>query len=200
VGALQTDAAINHGNSGGPLLDMQGNVIGINSQIADSGVNANVGVGFAVPVDLVKRIAQELRSNGKVTHAYLGVRLLDVDATLANRVKTPVKAGAMVVATTAGSPAAGVLRPATSQITIDGQTYGVGGDIVTAVDGRPVRSAIDLMEAVQQKRAGESVTLTVARASGTTKVKITLGEQPTTTQQTSQDQPVDPFSFPQQQP
>ncbi len=83
-GVIQTDAAINHGNSGGPLLNLQGQVVGINSQIADSGVDANVGVGFAIPIDTVKQITHDLAANGSISHAYLGVQLTPVDPTLAS--------------------------------------------------------------------------------------------------------------------
>ena len=87
-GAIQTDAAINHGNSGGPLLDMQGRVIGINSQIDTGGTgDGNVGIGFAIPIDLVKQVAGQLMSSGKAQHAWMGVQLTDVDPTLASQVK-----------------------------------------------------------------------------------------------------------------
>jgi S1-C subfamily serine protease len=96
-GAIQTDAAINHGNSGGPLLDMNGKVIGINSQIDTGGTgDGNVGIGFAVPVDLVKQVTAELMATGKAQHAWLGVQLTDVDPTLASQVKIGSDYGAMI--------------------------------------------------------------------------------------------------------
>jgi S1-C subfamily serine protease len=178
--AIQTDAAINHGNSGGPLLNMQGQVIGINSQIANSGIDANVGVGFAIPIDMVKQIATDLQKSGKVTHAWLGVALAPIDPTLANEVKLAADKGAMVQTVQPGSPAAKAgLKPATDQKVIGGETYAIGGDIVTAVDGKAVESITDLQTAIQEHRAGDVVKLTVARGDGkTTDLSVTLGAQP----------------------
>jgi putative serine protease PepD len=179
--AIQTDAAINHGNSGGPLLNMQGQVIGINSQIADSGVDANVGVGFAIPIDMVKQIASDLEKNGHVTHAWLGISLSPIDATLADQVKLAATKGAMVQSVEPGSPAAKAgLRPATDQTVLDGETYAIGGDIITAIDGKQITSITDLQSAIQQHRSGDVVKLTVARAGGVkTDLTVTLGTQPT---------------------
>ena len=179
--AIQTDAAINHGNSGGPLLNMQGQVIGINSQIADSGVDANVGVGFAIPIDMVKQIASDLEKNGHVTHAWLGISLSPIDATLADQVKLAATKGAMVQSVEPGSPAAKAgLKPATDQTVLDGETYAIGGDIITAIDGKPITSITDLQSAIQQHRSGDVVKLTVARAGGVkTDLTVTLGTQPT---------------------
>jgi S1-C subfamily serine protease len=190
-GAIQTDAAINHGNSGGPLLNMRGEVIGINSQIADSGVNANVGVGFAIPIDLVKTIATDLKSSGAVKHAWLGVALSPVDAALAAKANLSVDKGAMLGSVQDGSPAqqAG-LHGATSQVTIDGEQYSVGGDIVTAIDGAPITTMTELQNAIQAKRAGDAVTLSVIHADGSkAAVKVTLGTKPATAQQQA---PADP--------
>src|SRR4029079_11641563 len=103
--AIQTDAAINHGNSGGPLLNMQGQVIGINSQIADSGIDANVGVGFAIPIDMVKQIATDLQKSGHVSHAWLGVALSPVDPTLADPGQLAAHQGAMGQTAGPGRPA-----------------------------------------------------------------------------------------------
>jgi S1-C subfamily serine protease len=182
--AIQTDAAINHGNSGGPLLNMQGQVIGINSQIADSGVDANVGVGFAIPIDMVKQIASDLEKNGRVTHAWLGISLSPIDPTLADQVKLAANKGAMVQSVEPGSPAAKAgLRPATDQTVLDGETYAIGGDIITAIDGHPITSVTDLQSAIQGHRSGDVVKLTVARSGGqTTDLTVTLGTQPTSAQ------------------
>jgi S1-C subfamily serine protease len=182
--AIQTDAAINHGNSGGPLLNMQGQVIGINSQIADSGVDANVGVGFAIPIDMVKQIASDLEKNGHVTHAWLGVALSPIDPTLADQVKLAASKGAMVQTVEPGSPAAKAgLRPATDQTVLDGETYAIGGDIITAIDGHPITSVTDLQSAIQGHRSGDVVKLTIARSGGqTTDLTVTLGTQPTSAQ------------------
>jgi putative serine protease PepD len=149
--SIQTDAAINHGNSGGPLLDLAGKVIGVNSQIeSDSGDNA--GVGFAVPANTVKTIASQLISSGNVQHAYLGVGI----ATASNGVRlTEVRTG---------TPAA----RAGLEV----------GDVVTAIDGTKVTQATELGSAVDAKQPGDTVTLTYLRGGKTATVKVTLGTRP----------------------
>lgn len=181
-GAIQTDAAINHGNSGGPLLDAHGKVVGITSQIADSGVNANVGVGFAVPINTVRQELSSLETSGSVAHAWLGVRLAPVDPAIAARDHLPVSHGAMIAGVEAGGPAAVAgLRPASGAIVVGGTSYGVGGDIVTAVGGRPVTSPQDLQSAVESLRAGDRIALTVVHPDGSTvTITVTAGVQPTT--------------------
>jgi putative serine protease PepD len=150
-GAIQTDAAINHGNSGGPLLDTNGNVIGINAQIeSDSG--GNDGVGFAIPSATVQRVAQQLISSGKVAHAYLGVQLGDGSG------------GATVGEVASGAPAADAgLR---------------SGDVVTAIDGKAISSADALVNAVDAHKPGDSVTLKVKRGGSTKDVTVKLGTRP----------------------
>jgi len=150
-GAIQTDAAINHGNSGGPLLDADGNVIGINAQIeSDSG--GNDGVGFAIPSATVQRVAQQLISSGKVAHAYLGVQLGDGSG------------GATVGQVASGAPAADA---------------GVrDGGVVTAIDGKAITSADALVNAVDAHKPGDTVTLKVKRGGSTNDVKVKLGTRP----------------------
>ncbi len=179
--AIQTDAAINHGNSGGPLLNMRGEVIGVNAQITSrSGIDANIGIGFAIPSDLVKQVVTELRATGKVDHPWLGVSLDTVDAKLAERAKLPVETGVMVAEVVPNSPAAAAgLRPATDRIIIEGESYSVGGDIITAVDGKAVSKIEDLREMLQSLDAGDKVELSVTHSDGSkATVSITLGEQP----------------------
>jgi len=150
-GAIQTDAAINHGNSGGPLLDSDGHVIGINAQIeSDSG--GNDGVGFAIPSTIVQRVAQQLISSGKVAHAYLGVQLSDGNG------------GAQVGQVVSGAPAADAgLRT---------------GDVVTAIDGKTITGADALVTAVDGKKPGDTVTLKVRRGGSTSDIKVKLGTRP----------------------
>ena len=180
-GAIQTDAAINHGNSGGPLLDMQGRVIGINSQIDTGGTgDGNVGIGFAIPIDLVKQVASQLMATGKAQHAWLGVQLTDVDPTLASQVKIGTDHGAMIAGVTQGSPAekAG-LKGATGEVTIKGQTYAMGGDVVVKADGQDVKGIKDLQAAVSSKKPGDKLELEVVSSDGATRtVTVTLGDQP----------------------
>jgi putative serine protease PepD len=152
-GAIQTDAAINHGNSGGPLLDSAGHVVGINSQIeSDSG--GNDGIGFAVPSSMVQRVAQQLVSGGKVAHAYLGVQLSDATS----------GAGATIGQVAGGGPAADAgLR---------------SGDVVTSIDGRAVSGADALVNAVDGHKPGDEVTLKVRRGGSTSDIKVKLGTRP----------------------
>jgi S1-C subfamily serine protease len=174
--SIQTDAAINHGNSGGPLLNAQGQVIGINSQI-DSQSGGSDGVGFAVPSDTVRAIASQLVQSGKVEHAYLGVQIVAIPSDAAQQLGVPE--GVEVTKVVSGTPAddAG-LRAATGQRTVDGQTYPTGGDVVVAFDGKSVSSAAALQTAVDSKRPGDSVTITYVRDGKTKTVTVTLDTRP----------------------
>ncbi len=151
--AIQTDAAINHGNSGGPLLDMHGDVIGVNSQIeSDSG--GNDGVGFAVPSNTISRIAAALIDNGSVEHAYLGVAIDDSAST----------AGARLAEVRSGTPAA--------------RAGLKSGDVITKVGGTSIGSADELRQLVDSKQPGDQVEVTVKRAGTTKTVTVTLGTRP----------------------
>ena len=165
--AIQVDAAINPGNSGGPLFDSQGRVIGINSSIATLGSSSssgsssgNIGIGFAIPIDLANKVAQQIIKNGKATHAYLGVSLEDGGAT----VNGETRAGAKITKVGAGSPAANAgLRE---------------GDVILAVDGHAVGESAALMGYVRQFSAGDQVKFTVARGSNKMEVTVKLVERP----------------------
>jgi putative serine protease PepD len=147
--AIQTDAAINHGNSGGPLLDSSGKVIGVNSQI-ESQSGGNDGVGFAIPVNTVKSVSSQLVAGQKVTHPFLGVYLSDASG-----------GGATISKLTAGGPA---------------DTAGLKvGDVVTAVDSTPVTASSDLVTAISADQVGQKVTLTVSRAGASQQIAVTLG-------------------------
>ena len=181
-GAIQTDAAINHGNSGGPLLDMSGQVIGINSQI-DTGGQANsgsVGIGFAVPINLVKQVTADIMATGKAQHAWLGVQLSDVDPTLASQTKIGSDYGAMVANVTTGSPAAKAgLTGATGETTIGGQSYAVGGDVIVEANGDKIEGVKDLQAAVSALKPGDKLELVVKTSNGDTKtITVILGDQP----------------------
>jgi len=173
---IQTDAAINHGNSGGPLLDFEGRVIGVNSQIeSDSG--GNVGIGFAVPSNTVEEIATQLISGGEVEHAYLGVGIESIPAAAADELE--LEEGAAVVRVSPGAPAADAgLRAASGSQIVDGQAYPTGGDVITEVDGERVRDADELRRAIDAHRPGDTVELTVVRDGEQQSVEVTLEARP----------------------
>ena len=180
-GVIQTDAAINQGNSGGPLFDMQGQVVGINSQIYTGGTGGgNVGLGYAVPINLVKEVVADLMATGKAQHAWLGVQLSDVDPTLAEQVKIGSDYGAMIAGVSDGSPAAKAgLQGATGQITIEGRSYATGGDVVVEANGEKVEEVKDLQAAVAALEPGDELDLVVKQADGSTRtVTVILGNQP----------------------
>jgi putative serine protease PepD len=174
--SIQTDAAINHGNSGGPLLNLRGEVIGVNAQIrSESG--GNDGVGFAIPSETVEDIAGRLVSGGTVEHAYLGVGSQTIDAAAAEALDIP--RGAMVTDVREGTAADRAnLRPATGERTIQGEVYETGGDVITEVDGRAVDGADALRRAIDARRPGDKVRLTVVRGGEERTVEVTLGERP----------------------
>jgi S1-C subfamily serine protease len=176
--AIQTDAAINHGNSGGPLVDAQGRVLGINSQIQSTG-GGGEGVGFAVPVKSVKTALAQLRSKGHVDYAYLGISSVPLFPQLARRLGLPVDHGALVRDVTAGGPAAAAqIKKGTKDLTFQAAMYRVGGDVIVAVDGRPLGTDSDLSNAIADKQPGDQVTLTVYRGRKKLDVKVKLGARP----------------------
>ena len=157
TGAIQTDAAINHGNSGGPLIDTATNtVIGINDQILNAGdTNDNAGVGFAVPIDSSETVAQTLIAGGKVEHAYLGVTVLQTASNA--RIACIVKSGP--------ADAAGLKT----------------GEVITALNGKPVANYDALTAAIGAAKPGDKVTLTVTSKGSTRHVSVTLGSRPAST-------------------
>jgi S1-C subfamily serine protease len=179
-GAIQTDAAINHGNSGGPLLDKDGRVLGINSQIQSTG-GGGEGVGFAVPVDAVRRSLDQLRSNGKATYAYLGVTSVALFPQLAKRFDLPVEHGAWIQEATAGGPAGKAgLKGGGAEVEFQAARFKPGGDIITKVDGKPIRRQEDLSELVSARKPGETVKLEVYSGSKQKTVEVKLDARPGT--------------------
>jgi S1-C subfamily serine protease len=174
--SIQTDAAINHGNSGGPLLNMRGDVIGVNAQIrSESG--GNDGVGFAIPSNTVKDIAGRLISGGAVEHAYLGVQSQTIDEAASEALDIP--RGAMITTIVEGAPASRTnLRAATGQRTIQGEIYATGGDVITEVNGERVDGADALRREIDARQPGDKVRLTVVRDGDERTVEVTLGERP----------------------
>ncbi len=179
---IQTDAALNQGNSGGPLLNGDGQVIGVNSQIATGGTGAqgNVGIGFAIPVNTVKQVAAQLIRSGRVEHAYLGIRLGAFDERLARVFNLPVRRGLLVESVESGSAAAKAgLRGGSTPVVVAGESYVLGGDVIVAADGRPVASENALRDVLASKRPGDTLRLEIYR--GTKHMTLTpkLGRQPT---------------------
>jgi len=180
---IQTDAPINSGNSGGPLIDGQGRVIGVNSQIETAnGGGGNVGIGFAVPANTVKSVVAQLLVDGRVDRAFLGVTLQDVSSDVAGVLRLPAQKGVLVGSVKPGSAAAKAgLRGGTTQVVVAGESYQLGGDMIVAVDGNPVASVDALREAIAAHKPGDRISLTVVRADGKrTTVDAVLGRAPTT--------------------
>ena len=178
--AIQTDAPINPGNSGGPLLDSQGRVIGITSQIESGGQSeGNVGIGFAVPIDTVREIAQQLISSGKVEHAFIGISGTDLTPEIADVLNLDVDHGAMVQSVVSGSPAAEAgIEAGNATVNVGGQRVRAGGDVITAVDGDSVSGMDDVIAAVDGKKPGDSLELTLLRDGQERNVSVELTERP----------------------
>jgi 2-alkenal reductase len=176
--AIQTDAAINRGNSGGPLLDAHGRVIGINSQIRSSG-GGSVGVGFAVSVDNVRRSIDQIRADGKVHYAYIGVSSQPLYPQLAHKLGLPIDDGALVAEVVRGGPAdkAGI-KGGTKEIRFQTSLAKTGGDVITKVNGRPITRASDFSEQITRFSPGDTVTLELYRGDQRRTARVTLGERP----------------------
>ena len=177
--AIQTDAAINPGNSGGPLLDARGRVIGINAQIRSQS-GGGEGVGFAIPVDTVRRSLRELRDRGRVEYGYLGVETLTIWPQLAERLGLDVETGALVQDVVDGSPAedAGI-QAGDDTISFQGQTdITVGGDLVVGVNGKQLTREHDLADEISAHGAGDRVRLELIRDGKRRTLDIELGKRP----------------------
>jgi len=162
---IQTDASINPGNSGGALADLDGNVIGINTAILNpSGGGGNVGIGFAIPVNMAKSVMHQLVANGKVTRGYLGLLPQDIDDALAGALKLSGMKGSLVGDVTAGGPAekAGIKR----------------GDVITAFNGSDVEGSAQLRNMVAEAEPGKKATVRLLREGKTVDIEIVLGERP----------------------
>jgi S1-C subfamily serine protease len=181
--AVQTDAAVNHGNSGGPLLDAHGWVVGVSDQLAESGVDANVGVAFAVPIDAGnKKTIAELRDTGKVSHAWLGIAGATIDAELVAAGALKATHGVLVTGIAPGSAAAtGGLQAGALSLSLDSGTYCVGGDAITAIDRRPINSMSELQNTLDAYKPGTTITLAIIHSDGTKATRsLKLEAQPAT--------------------
>jgi S1-C subfamily serine protease len=175
--AIQTDAAINRGNSGGPLLDSHVQVIGINSAIyTPSGTTA--GIGFAIPVNTAKRIAHDLMTEGRVRQAFLGAQTLEVGGWLAEALDLPVKDGLLIEEVTRGGPAAAAGLHGGDRAAMAGmRRIMTGGDVIVAVDSQKIANQFDLNVALNRKRPGDTVTVSVYRGGKKIDVPVKLGER-----------------------
>ena len=176
--AVQTDAAINRGNSGGPLLDGNGRVIGINSQIRSSG-GGSEGVGFAVPVDAVKRSLAQLREHGDAKYGFIGISSQPMYPQLAGKLGLPVAHGALVADVVKGSPAdkAGV-RGGGKEIRFQASLVKPGGDLITKVNGVTITRERDLGDLISRHRPGDSVKLELYRGHQRREATVELGDRP----------------------
>jgi S1-C subfamily serine protease len=175
---IQTDAAINQGNSGGPLLNGAGRVIGVNTQIATEN-GGNVGLGFAIPINTVKDVAAQIIDKGHAEHAQLGLYAQAVSPDIARLFHLPVRRGLLVtdVAPDSGAAKAG-LQAGSQHVTVDGETYVMGGDLIVAADGKRLTTVEALRELVARKQPGDTVRLDVYRGTGKQSVTVQLGRQP----------------------
>jgi putative serine protease PepD len=185
-GLIQTDAAINPGNSGGPLLDSQGAVIGINTAIynpqSGNGEAGNIGIGFAIPINRAKEKLAEFRATGHISHPVLGVsQVVLVQGDLAQELNLPSSGGLLIQSIDEGSPAASAGLRGPNQVALVGMyRLGIGGDLIVAIDGQPVEGQDALQRALNQKRPGDQMVLTVFRGARNVRVPVTLGSAPET--------------------
>jgi S1-C subfamily serine protease len=176
--AIQTDAAINHGNSGGPLIDATGRVIGVTSQIqtGSSTNQGNVGIGFAIPINTVRDIAGQIIAHGTAQHAFLGLSAAAVTPQLERLFNLPVSGGLLVQDVTPGSAAAKAgITPGSTSVVVEGESYKAGGDIITKIDGQRVTEVQQLFSAVIGKHPGEKMTIELWHHAKKRTVTVTLG-------------------------
>lgn len=175
--AIQTDAAINPGNSGGPLLNSRGQVIGINSMILTGGAEQSAGIGFAIPINTAKAVLDDLVHLGRVRRPELGVRTLPIGPDLADQLGLTADSGLLVMQVVPGSAAerAGI-RGGTERAFLGNSPILIGGDLIVAIDGQAVEDQQELSHVMQNRRAGDTVTVTVYRGKKRMDIRVVLGE------------------------
>jgi S1-C subfamily serine protease len=177
-GAIQTDASINPGNSGGPLIDADGEVIGIDQQINTTS-GGNEGVGFALPIDLARRSIEQLREDGEVEYAYLGVRTAPLYPQLGERLGIDAERGALVTHVVDGSPAdEAEIQGGDQRVQFQGVPYQGGGDVITHVEGEEIVGEADLPRLIALLDPGDEIELDILRDGETDTVDVTLAKRP----------------------
>lgn len=186
---IQTDAAINPGNSGGPLINTDGQVIGVNTQIATGGTSrGNVGIGFAVPSNTVKDVVDQLKENGTVEHAFLGIRGATISDQLSDALNLGADNGVLVQQAIEDGPAAKAgIKGGDTPVTVGGQQVLTGGDIITEADGEELGTMADLISRVNESKVGDKLDLTVVRDGESRKVEVELGARPDDEADTSEE-------------
>jgi S1-C subfamily serine protease len=177
---IQTDAALNHGNSGGPLLNARGQVIGVNSAIetGNSLEQGNVGIGFAIPINTVKDVVSQLLRNGRVERAALGVYVSQISPELSRLFRLPVSSGLLVERVVPGSGAAAAgLRAGKTRVVVSGESYVLGGDVIVTFDGTRVGTPQRLRDLVGEKKPGQTVELGIYRNGQRQTLNVKLGRQ-----------------------
>ena len=173
---IQTTTPINPGNSGGPLVDSEDHVIGINSSILRGAQN----IGFAIPINTVKSIITELRTNGRVIRPWLGIKGKLVTDEVRNLIALPLVSGLLIIDVEDGSPAQTVgIRAGNLDVTIEGEAWILGGDILVAVDGQDVKSREQYVKVLRPLKAKQSIEITLFRDGTRRTLVVTLGERPT---------------------
>jgi S1-C subfamily serine protease len=179
--AIQTDAALNHGNSGGPLLNTRGEVIGVNSQIStgNTGQQGNLGIGFAIPSNTVRQVVAQLIAHGHVDHPFLGITAQEITPQIAQLFHLPVKHGLLVGRVEAGSGAAKAgLKKSTQSVVVAGETWPLGGDIIVSADGIQTPTLNALRNVIANHKPGQKIALGIYRGTSKQTIKVKLGRQP----------------------
>ena len=181
---IQTDAPINHGNSGGPLLNTRGQVIGVTAQIQTEGAGqGNIGIGFAIPINTVRTVAAQLIKTGKVEHAYLGIKANPITPALAKLFHLGATQGLLVSEVEPGSAAASAgLKAGTTQVTQAGESYMLGGDLIVKADDVRVPTLDRLRDVIAAKRPGDTLSLQIYRGNSKLTIDTKLGRQPSAPQ------------------
>jgi S1-C subfamily serine protease len=177
---IQTDAPINHGNSGGPLIDSRGEVIGVNAQIAtgDAG-SGNIGIGFAIPINTVRTVVAQLIKKGRVEHAFIGITAKPISAEIARLFRLPTKSGLLVATVQPGSGAAAAgLRAGGETAVVSGESWPIGGDLIVSADGVSLTSVDQLRDLIAAKRPGQAISLEIYRGNEKLTIDVRLGRQP----------------------